>query len=1592
MILRRLTRSRFAFGALALVAPSLVALALLLATTPALAQDDGPSLSTSVFGVEDDMWGVDRGPGDHLGHGTAEDLFVELGAGARVSVFSGNLVVSLRTLLRGDVPTDSQLALTYNHLDARGAEALAEGWSYDLGRHWTPGAWGDRLLVDADGFEDSFLDGPLPDRNELLSLADDLVRQWRRQTPLAARRAGGGEAAFRQMIASDPLFFGEMRTRYLGRPDVDRRAAYRSSRRGARVLQLDDGEEHVVLTRHDGGRELYGEDGSLEEVIPLDGPPVRLLREGRLLAEVEVAGVSRYLVESDSYGRIVRIRSGTDAAEIEYADRFLHRLDTPAGRYVMRYDKRGLLVGLEGPEGSLDVEYDPNSGRVVRVRGPSGELRLSDLTQRGAAFEVNLDGSACGGWTATWNPRARERRLESASYSAAVRFEDRRPLPVEWSSPAARVFLEWSPEGRLTSVRRLDEVVLFERSADGDLEAVQDLGGAGARMVRGEQGSLMGWTDPVGRRTRLVLDSLGLPARIESPGGALLRIQRTRAGLLRQLDSAGHGGVILRRDGRGLVRSVSSSSGAVAALRRDALGQVTSFQTPGGLRLDLSYLPGGRVAKLSDTHAEARLRYDAQGTLEGWAAGRDQVDIGRSASGAIEDLRGGAQRGWKIRRDGTGNVRSVTLGDGFEREVRLDADGLPNSWQHAGGGRVILDRDRRGRVSAWRDELLGDASLHLDSWGRALEVRRGSGRWQLERDKSGLVVRVEDPVAASTRILLDPSGHPQQLSAPERLTWHLKHDALGKLTELRDGKQIWTLRHGRLGLPEVFADPKGRELRIDWDSAGRWRALRDGGRSIEAAYGDLGPTRVDSFRRSYGEWGELASWGDTKGDRQWRLERDATGEVVASILEDRSGGARGRALARRSLKRDPSGRLVQLGQWRLSWRRAALRSLQHEDGDVPFVQVERDSIGRATRLSTEAGFTAAVLRDAQGDVREFTLSDSSGDRETFLLSRDSAARVVALQQPSGADLRLLRDPLGRISQWQIRGVHAPFQIEVSPLDGTGPAPDKSLALGLGIAAANLRVESKLSGSRHVEVLLPGRREVLRYDEVRAASGALQAVTKLWESTLGAWEPDLARVGDLIGAQLEVHERQDTDVANSVHPEVIHWGRAPVAIGGQLVAPSVDGTGPSLRGEFGLRLASAGETVTWLSSGALLDGLSVPLPSGGTLAAPSWSVPSPRWNDPDRSLSRQLGTLRGAAAGVSHWWSALSSDAESLAVLPIGVSALSRAWLRPRQDIYSRSALLATEQPLSGAGAVIPPLPGASRLLPRPPGSLSVSPLMALVLAGDIPLRAVEHESWVPMPRPAWTLELPGAQQLLDLAEHRSAPAVPAAWRRADLGGMSSLLAGFVTPQGLERQLRQPYDLRPALEGLPGGVTSVLPGPSHAAAISSASLPTHGRASAIEALSVDPLSENVSQRAQSGSDAMLLFLRAAASRPEAIGSVVPRLGEYEMWRVALPSGSTLVVDGLGRLLSVDGLGRLYRAWAQHAAAEVGTLLLGGQGLAEGLPTLASPRWLPTGTGLPEARWGLLPARLDVPLLSDGRPLFLERVLGSSPFPSSGSRVE
>ncbi len=1538
---------------------ALIALAALPAS-PGVGQDI--DLRTTEERLEAERYAVDRGPLDHLGWGTLEDLHVDLGAGAAVSVFSGNLVLSVRPFVRADAVPDSQLGLTYNHKDSAGGRELAPGWTHDLGRYWAPGAWGDRVLVDADGFRDSFFVGEPPDPDEVADTIDELVRAWRRDTPRREQRQVGGPAAMRSMLGADPLFLAEMRLRYLGpaaapEPETGEDLVWTSPGRGQRrMIATDDG---VLLERSDGGTEQYSIEGHLVRVDVPGARTIELRRDSVGLSSVVVGRNERYQVLRDSMSRLRTVRGpGASTTEFDYAGSQLWRIAGPAGEWRFTYDAAGRLTSADGPDGRVVALYDA-SGRLLEASGPRGEVTLGELDGIDVAtVEVEVDGETM---TCSWDPAGRQREITGAGWSQRVLFEPARPLPTQVEQDGRVLQLEWHASGRLTSASRGNLSTTWERDAAGRATAIVDTAGSRGSVDRaGSAAALVGWTDPEGRRTDVRLDAAGRPESVVHPAGLEESAWRTADGLLRSVATTGGESLELRRDGRGFLRTVESVTSGDAGFSVDARGRVQRFEPPGGRTVDL-----GRTADRLDSADDRRERIDL--TVDG--SGR----ILRGGALTIEREPDGRAVGvdapigpWSARRDDRGRVTELELGGLPSRTIDRDAAGRVTGWSTDHGTRVELDRDRDGRTAGVTSAAWGSFELELDDAGRAVSVSRGSGRWAIDRDSTGRPTGLTAG-GASFRLTLDRAGRPDRVSGPRGFAWTLLRDPVGRLQELRSDRGSWQLRRARNGEPREFSDPVKRIVELRWDRGSRWSRIELPGGALEADWNAWGPVESAGARFQLGPAGSLDGWGPQDELGYWTLARDDVGRVSGVEWRAPSGRtARRHSPPARDLERDSAGRPLVVGPWRARWTHA-LDGLSYGDPDAPGGvgwELRRDGAGRVRELTGPDGATVEVFRDPAGDVRELAIGP---DGPSWSFVRDSMSRVGSVVLPDGRTWTLDRDPLGRVERWRVADR---WTATFEPLDGTGSGGDDSLAQALGVETDDVRPDAgRPSGSRQLRVELAGGGTLLEVDELRSNTGAHAGSEGFWGSNA---EPELDESPLVQPIDLPSPTVDDPIAAELGAPgAALAWG--PAVLGtpdGMNWLPAPDGRGAGASASGWLRLAAgAGGTVAWLGPDAELTGLRLPRPGG-------------RWSTPDGWLGYPAppGALDPAApgaepappgdpGGVWAWWTGLGLAESDLARLPAGV-VIGPAWRAPRLALGAADALLPPEDAEAGIGSSLPTVPGADLLVPGPPGAPRVTPLEALILGGDLPTSADLHRGFVALPPAAWQIEVPGADLLRAIAERRARPALPPGSREVAIIGLSPGLDGFATS---EPGLAPRGTLQVAADGLPPGVQDLRPGLCDALPGAAATRPSETRCSALEALSDDPLVPGAAGRAAVEHDSLLLALQAL-DPPELPRSLAWLAGPrpVERWVFESASGTRVVVDGRARLVSLDAGGRLRRAAGRRASAWAGRALLLVERGADPEPPPVLPRYAPEPSTVPESRWGLAPAEPRLPLTALGEP--------------------
>ncbi len=980
----------------------LLPLLLLFVATPVAGQEDDPDVvrterSETLPLATRDL--LDPDPLVHMGWGTAEDVFVDLGAGAGVSLLSGNLVMRVEPLRRPDLHGSARMALTYNHQEPEGTSDLAPGWTYDLARTWMPGAWGERVLLDGDGFRDVFWAGDPPTADELDRVTRDVVDAWRRDTPAPDRRALGGVRALQELLVSDPTTLGAMRLRYLGAPDleVDEKPVYRSLARGARVFR-DDPDDGVVLELPDGTRELYDEEGRLVSIQPQAGLRWDLKRDNGVLKTATLDGRIEWSVETDSRFRLHRIGdSKGGVASIEYSGSMLQVLETPGGDYRFRYDGRSRLAEARTPMGVVSVVYDDATGRVRAASGPAGDVSLRAAVAD-TGIRVDVDGLAGGTWTVVWDAERRRRTVSRAGRQVeAVRFAEIAALPEEVALPSTTVTFDWDGAGRLVRAAQPGREVVWERESTGALTALVD--SAGQRgVVESDSSGLKTWTDPAGRRTTLERADDGHVRAVGRTGGPDLSLKRHPAGTLSLLAVGEGTELVLPSPERGV--GEVRLDGASGGVRRAVDGRILSFEGSGGRTVGLVLGADGRVQSIRDDRTSVSLSY-AGTLLSAWSGPEGSRTIRRGVDGiATALLEGGAPR-WEARRGTNGAVDRLLL-DGAELSIETSAEG-PTSWGRPGGASTRVQRATDGAVDEVTDSASGTLLLELDPAGRTVGVRRGAGRWGLPRDRSGRLQRVAPPGGAID-FTLDDAGHPSSLGSLAGLAWRIRRDAVGRMTSFEAVDSTFGLELERGGAPRRFLRPDGVSSRLTYDVRGRWTGIGLPDGSVAVSWGVLGPTAFGELRWRLDSSGALVGWGRPgDGELRWFADRQTDGRVRAV-----------RGPSERVVRREASGRPILVGDLRLDWAEGGLEGFT--DGDETW-RIERDGVGRIRRISTDERGVFVVEREVTGDVRTVSFGPE-GVPYTRMIGRDPAGRVetLSIDGDGTGRFRMERDPSGRMTR------------------------------------------------------------------------------------------------------------------------------------------------------------------------------------------------------------------------------------------------------------------------------------------------------------------------------------------------------------------------------------------------------------------------------------------------------------------------------------------------------------------------------------------------------------------------------------------------
>ncbi|MCA8925346.1 MAG: RHS repeat protein, partial [Planctomycetes bacterium] len=721
--------------------------------------------------------------------------------------------------------------------------------------------------------------------------------------PEGVRRASLGDASVDYRYAAGELVAVQTPTRretyaYLGG---------RLAQVGATALRYDAEGRVVALS---GGRAPWSARYAVEDDAwsceVLDGAErVRYLRRGE---RVEVAARG----ETTTLRLDARLRPSVEAREGVLLT-------------AWRYDARGRLVERKDPAGDLRLSYGEGDAPTQAVL-PSGEVLRFVYDEAG---RVLVRESALGRERFAYDPAG-----------ALIAQQDARGLTTRFKRDA---------RGYVVGIKRGAAITRIERSAAGDVRAIQHPGGRLERFVEREgalkvlgpegtlragafdpEGRLVAYQDEFGRATRLGYDASGRLGRSWDADGERFRCGYDASGRMTELvDAAGNQVRFLRPDPYTLV--VDDPSAGRRELRFDGAGRLVR-ESRGGEAIAYRYDRAGRVIARTTSRGEERFAYDRAGRL-------------LSQAGPDGELR--------YRYDAAGRLLSYENRAALRRiDYRYEEGCVAPCEVRYPWGSVRYRYDAEGRMTGVADAQ-HEATIDYDAQGRRTRVRYSTG--------------VETRYAYEGQALTEVASWRGVQRIMRRA---YAYDARGRVSAVTDeAGQVTRFEHDRRGRLTLEAGP-ARSVRYGYDAAGNRAALElDGeGQALELGAGNR-VLRQGDLRCSYDPRGALVERATAAGS--WRFEVDVDGRLR------RARGPQGQDLR---YGYAPDGTLL--------WREAA--------GERVSYLIDRQQV------VGEFGAAGLARSYVRGEDLDDVLWSADGRGEaSWVFHRDRVSSVVALSDAAG---------------------------------------------------------------------------------------------------------------------------------------------------------------------------------------------------------------------------------------------------------------------------------------------------------------------------------------------------------------------------------------------------------------------------------------------------------------------------------------------------------------------------------------------------------------------------------------------------------------
>ena len=781
---------------------------------------------------------------------------------------------------------------------------------------------------------------------------------------------------------------------------------------GRRLERTEAEDTEYIYTDEDGSKYLFDADGECIKITDREGLSICYgYEEGKLTSVDTDFGTGYRLKYKEEMLVEVTDLSGRSIQFKHEEDKLVQIIDECGEEYKYEYDDFGRMHKVVNARGTVNLEntYD-GLGRVLKQEFPDeGETRFEYIEDKKTIKVAAQDGTVSE-YEHDEKFRSTEERyrkgLEKVAYDAANNkvsetdrngnetkheYDEHGNCTAKITALGDRYEYEYDEAGRQTKISlNGDTLGTFEYSENGRLTSETDALGRTVRTEYDErnliktviladgtvisyendaQGNISKLIDENGNEWRYSYDKLNRVTETVDANGNKESFEYNARSEITKMTNAAGDSRIYEYNPSGKLTHVVDFDGNEEFAEYNELNKISKYTDKDGNSTFFEYDKMWNLSKTIDAEGGVNLyTYDGDGNLISQTdANFNTREYSRDANGNIIKESDEDGNYIKYEYDELNRVKAVIYKDGTEEHIQYDALGNEVKFIDAAGNEWKSEYNLAGELTKRINPEGLETVYTYDLSGNLISEETEEFITRYEYDKAGNITKRINPDGIEETYTYDANGN-----MTGRITggvhFSFCYDCLDRLTEVkREGQTVRTFEYDKVGNRIAVTDALGNTTRYVRSKAGDILTAVDPlGHETYYMYDkchrligiDQGQGRVTTYTRD--KAGNVLTVTDALGNTE-SYEYDCNNNVTAKTDMDGN-----RTAVKRNIYGDVS-KIKYSDASEIEYSYDSLRRLKEVKDSLGITRIERDTLGRETKITDHKGRAVSYSYDRLGN-------------------------------------------------------------------------------------------------------------------------------------------------------------------------------------------------------------------------------------------------------------------------------------------------------------------------------------------------------------------------------------------------------------------------------------------------------------------------------------------------------------------------------------------------------------------------------------------------------------------------------------------------